>query len=127
MLGRKVRDAQTCIVRRIVPGSAVVAGFLALVLPSNAQPAVSVGGGLRTSFAHTEADDGTNTNRLPVDSLRIYINGSANDKIKFMLNTEYNTATNTVNLLDAVARVELNSKFNIWAGRLLPPSDRAGL
>ena len=30
-------------------------------------------------------------------------------------------------MLDAVARFELSPKFNIWAGRLLPPSDRANL
>ncbi len=32
-----------------------------------------------------------------------------------------------MNVLDAVARIELNPKFNIWAGRFLPPSDRANL
>jgi len=30
-------------------------------------------------------------------------------------------------VLDAAAQFELDPKFNIWAGRLLPPSDRANL
>ncbi len=77
--------------------------------------------------AHREHDNSTNSDRLPVDSIRLYVNGPVTSKIKFMFNTEYNGATNTVNVLDAVARVELSPKFNIWAGRVLPPSDRANL
>jgi hypothetical protein len=30
-------------------------------------------------------------------------------------------------VLDAIARLEFSPKFNIWAGRFLPPSDRANL
>ncbi|MEI9811473.1 MAG: hypothetical protein WDO18_01795 [Acidobacteriota bacterium] len=83
---------------------------------------------MRTSYVHTSPDGGEDTDRFPLDSVRIYLNGSVTSKIKFMLNTEYNGgATNTVNILDAVARVELSPKFNIWAGRVLPPSDRANL
>lgn len=127
MLGRKVRNARTFVVKRIVPTAAVVTGFFVLATPSKAQPSVSVGGGLRTSFTHTEFGDGSNIDRLPVESVRIYLNGAINDKIKFMLNTEYNSINNQVGILDAVARVELSPKFNIWAGRVLPPSDRANL
>jgi hypothetical protein len=44
-----------------------------------------------------------------------------------MFNTEYDGASNHIGVLDAVARFEFSSKFNIWAGRFLPPSDRANL
>ena len=44
-----------------------------------------------------------------------------------MFNTEYDGATNKIGVLDAVGRFELSPKFNIWAGRFLPPSDRANL
>jgi hypothetical protein len=44
-----------------------------------------------------------------------------------MFNTDYNSITNSVGVLDAVARIEVSPRFNIWAGRFLPPSDRANL
>ena len=44
-----------------------------------------------------------------------------------MLNTEYNGKTNAIGVLDAAAQFEFSPKFNVWAGRFLPPSDRANL
>jgi hypothetical protein len=55
------------------------------------------------------------------------VNGPVTDKIKFMFNSEYDGAGNHVNVMDAVARFEWSDKVNIWAGRFLPPSDRANL
>jgi hypothetical protein len=88
---------------------------------------VTVGAGLQTSFAHASPRGGDSTDQLLVNSVRLYVNGTAANNIKFMLNTEFDGGTNKVGILDAVARVELSPKFNIWAGRLLPPSDRANL
>jgi hypothetical protein len=76
---------------------------------------------------HNNPEDGDATNKFPFESVRLYLNGPVTKNIKFMFNTEYNGATNNVGVLDAIARVELHPKFNIWAGRLLPPSDRANL
>jgi len=104
--------------------------FLTLGSVSQAQVnlgPVTVGAGLRTSYVHTHVEGGTDTDRFPLDSIRLYVNGPVTSKVKFMFNTEYNGAANTVNVLDAVARLEFSPKFNIWAGRLLPPSDRANL
>ena len=101
-----------------------------LVTPLSAQiklGPVTLGGGLRTSYVHTEPDTGEPTDKFNLDSARLYVNGSVTEQIKIMFNTEYNGATNHVGVLDAAARIELNPKFNIWAGRLLPPSDRANL
>ncbi|MEO5922518.1 MAG: hypothetical protein ABIR70_01690 [Bryobacteraceae bacterium] len=115
--------------RRSVPAFLFVLGSLAAV-PAWAQVQlgpVTVGAGLRTSYVHNSSKGADDTDTFPLDSVRLYVNGPVTSKIKFMFNTEYNGATNTVNVLDAVARVEVNSKFNIWAGRLLPPSDRANL
>ena len=47
--------------------------------------------------------------------------------IKFMFNTDYNSVTNKIGVLDAVAEFDVAPEFNIWAGRFLPPSDRANL
>lgn len=104
--------------------------LLALPLALGAQTQlgpVTVGAGLRTGYVHNDVEGGDSTDRFPLESVRLYVNGPVTGKIKFMFNTEYNTATNNVNVLDAVARIELSPKFNIWAGRLLPPSDRANL
>ncbi len=62
-----------------------------------------------------------------MNSARLYVNGSAHKNIKFMFNTEYNGSTNAIGVLDAVAQISTSSKFNIWVGRFLPPSDRANL
>lgn len=91
-------------------------------------PPVTVGGGVRTSFVHTEPDGAADsTDAFLLDSARLYVNGSATSKIKFMFNTEYNGAQNDIEVMDAVARLEFSDKFNIWFGRFLPPSDRANL
>ena len=130
MLRRCVRNERAFIARRCAPVLLLLLGFLVLAPPSRAQVTlgpVTVGAGLRTSFVHTEPDGGGSTDQFLLDSARLYVNGPVTDKIKFMFNTEYDGATNKIGVLDAVARFELSPKFNIWAGRFLPPSDRANL
>ncbi len=106
--------------------SALTLGVAASAFAQTA-PAVSIGGGLRTSFVHTEPEDGDGTDKFLLDSARLYVSGSATDKIKIMFNTEYDGANNDVNVLDAAAQFGFSSKVNIWVGRFLPPSDRANL
>jgi len=101
-----------------------------LALPLTAQVKlgpVTIGGGLRTDYTHTEPDSGDPTDKFSLDSARLYVNGSVTDQIKIMFNTEYDGATNKIGVLDAVGRFEFSPHFNIWAGRVLPPSDRANL
>ena len=125
-----VRNERAFISGRCVPVLLLLLEFLVLAPPSRAQVAlgpVTLGAGLRTSFAHTDPDVGNSTDKFLLDSARIYINGPVTGKIKFMFNTEYDGATNKIGVLDAVGRFELSPKLNIWAGRFLPPSDRANL
>jgi len=82
---------------------------------------------LRTSFVETIPNSGGSSSQFALNDVRLYVNGSVYKDIKFMFNTDYNSVTNSVNVLDAVARVEVSPQFNIWAGRFLPPSDRANL
>ena len=53
------------------------------------------------------------------------------DHVSFMFNTEYEGSppdgNNAVQVLDAVAQLSWGDEINIWAGRFLPPSDRANL
>ena len=91
-------------------------------------PAVTIGAGMQTSFVHTDTDDGSDaTDSFALNSARLYVNGSATDKIKFMFNTEYDGSGNHVTLLDVAARFEMSNHFNVWVGRFLAPSDRANL
>ena len=82
---------------------------------------------MQSSFAHTDPEKDEGTDAFTLNSVRLYINGSATDQIKFMFNTEYDGADNDVNVLDAAAQIGFSGTFNIWFGRFLPPSDRANL
>jgi hypothetical protein len=103
----------------------------ATVAPLRAQdtplPPVTVGAGVQSSFVHTAPTGGTSTDTFPLNSVRLYVNGSAAKNTKFMFNTEYDGAGNHLTVLDAAAQFGLSDKFNIWMGRMLPPSDRANL
>ncbi len=91
-------------------------------------PPISLGAGLRTSFTNTNVDGSSgDANDFKLDSMRVYLSGAATDTIKFTFNTEYNSSTDSVIVMDAIARFEYSPEFNIWAGRFLPPSDRANL
>lgn len=118
------------IARRGAPALFSLMGLLAVAPLSHAQidlGPVTVGAGLRTSFVNTEPTGGSSTNQFLLNDMRLYVNGPVYQDVKFMFNTDYNSVTNTVDVLDAVARIEVSPEFNIWAGRFLPPSDRANL
>lgn len=90
-------------------------------------PPVSIGAGMRTSYTHDAPNSGTDTDSISLDSARLYINGSVTDKIKFTFNTEYNGSTDSLLLMDAIAQFNFSDQFHVWAGRFLPPVDRANL
>ncbi len=90
---------------------------------------ISVGLGIRTSFTNDSAGGATGSssrNDFALDSMRLYMNGSLNKYIKATFNTE-KKADESVGVIDAIAQFEFMPEFNIWAGRMLPPSDRANL
>ncbi len=89
--------------------------------------APKIGGGMRTSFVHTDPDEGDAEDRFLLDSARLYVSGSATKNLSFMFNTEYNGDSNDIGVLDAVAQFSFSPKVNVWVGRFLPPSDRANL
>ncbi len=101
-------------------------------------PPITVGAGLQTNFYDCDkgciSSPGTipsgdsSVNGFALDSIRLYVNGTVTDQIKFTFNTEYTgSGTNTVGVLDAIGRFEFSDKLNFWAGRFLPPTDRANL
>ena len=111
-------------------------GLVALPVAPALAGDVSVGGGLRTSFSSTDFDiddgeggsDSDSFSDFAVNSARLYISGKATENIGFMFNTEYNSNDEEIRIIDAVAQFSFaGGKHNIWAGRFLPPSDRANL
>src|SRR6202000_739016 len=95
-------------------------------------PSITLGAGMRTGFSADKPDGGKESDDFDLDSVRLYVNGSVTNDIKFTFNTEYTGDTggphdNKLQVLDAIARFEFSDEFNIWAGRFLPPSDRAHL
>jgi hypothetical protein len=105
--------------------------------PVAALPPISVGAGIQTSAYSCNTgcvySDGTvepgksSVQGFELDTIRLYVSGSITDTIKMTFNTEYTGATNNVGVLDAIGRFEFSDQLNIWAGRFLPPSDRANL
>jgi len=130
MSRRCVRKGRVLIARRCAAVLLLLLGSIVLAPPSRAQVTlgpVTVGAGLQTSFGHTEPDGGNSTDKFQLDHARLYVNGPVVGDIKFMFNTDYDSVTNKIGVLDAVAQIEVSPMFNIWAGRFLPPSDRANL
>jgi hypothetical protein len=130
MLRRCVCKDRAFIGRRCTPVLFLLVGLFVVAPPSRAQAnlgPITVGAGLRTSYVNTEPDTGNADNQFLLNDIRLYVNGPVYQDVKFMFNTDYDGATDRVSVLDAVARVEVSPEFNIWAGRFLPPSDRANL
>jgi hypothetical protein len=130
MLNEVVCSGPTTIARRFPPGLLASCFLLLTATALQAQdapgPPVSVGAGVRTSFVHSSPDGGDSTDVFALDSMRLYVSGTAAPKVKFMFNTEYDGG-NHVDVMDAAAQFEFLPGFNVWAGRFLPPSDRANL
>ena len=91
------------------------------------EPTLTVGAGIQTGYDHTEPSSGASTDQLQLDHLRLYFSGDLTSYLSAMVNTEYNSSTNNMGVLDAVGEFHTSPMFNVWFGRFLPPSDRANL
>jgi hypothetical protein len=130
MIRRRVGGEPAFTARRCAPALLVLSTFVLLAPPSQAQidlGPITVGGGIQTSYSHMQPDSGSGTDQFALGHARLYVNGSVTENIKFMFNTDYDSVTNKIGVLDAVAEFSFAPQFNIWAGRFLPPSDRANL
>ena len=132
MLRRRAGNGPAFLARRCTPVPLLLLGLLVLDPPSPAQinlGPVTVGAGLQTSYMNTDTSGnaGPDTNQFALDHIRLYVNGPVTDWLKFMFNTDYDSTTNKIGVLDAVAEIGSTPEFNLWFGRFLPPSDRANL
>ena len=125
----------------------VLTGALALTAFGNAQAGakididdtrwVSVGAGIRTSFTSVEDGSPSGDERSSdffLESTRLYLNAQLHEFIKLEFNTEIDEPLDfsddddvDIRVLDAIVKFEYNDYVNVWAGRHLPPSDRANL
>ena len=115
----------------------VAALVLCLVLPSLAFAGAKIkiddtkyfqiGAGFRATVALNEnsaPDAGEDALDINADNMRIYTVSQVHKNIQVEYNTEHSGGT--ITLLDAVAKFNF-APIEIWAGRHLPPSDRANL
>ena len=115
----------------------VAALVLCLVLPSLAFAGAKIkiddtkyfqiGAGFRATVALNEnsaPDVGEDALDINADNMRIYTVSQVHKNIQVEYNTEHSGGT--ITLLDAVAKFNF-APIEIWAGRHLPPSDRANL
>ncbi len=89
---------------------------------------LSLGLGLRASVASDSngAPNGGNSTNFSLDSVRLYVNGQLTKDIGATFNTERD-ANGNIEVLDGYARYQPRDEFNVWVGRMLPPSDRSNL
>ena len=129
---------------------ALVAGMAATVpnayasgtIKANDDQYISLGMGIRNSFTMAEdgsASGGQWSNRFGVDNARIYINGKIHKYVGFEFNTECFSCNggagatantiggNSVGMLDAIGKFEVNELVNVWFGRMLVPTERGEL
>ncbi len=109
----------------------VLAAVLAWgALPLRAQtfdPAFMVGAGIQTNYDYLNTVGLPSVNDFPLDHARLYFSGDVTNNISMMFNTDYDPASDSMKILDAVGEFHSSPKLNVWVGRFLPPSDRANL
>ncbi|MFV1922766.1 MAG: porin [Methylotenera sp.] len=98
---------------------------------------ITAGFGFITSYLSAEdgAPNGNDrSNDFNLNSARLYLSGSLNKYVKGMLNTERSGGGSglqgsgaNVEVIDANVQLQLTPEIAIWAGRFLPPSDRANM
>ncbi len=122
------------VVRAFTPGRCTLAclvGLLMGVTPSlraqGFEPTLTVGAGIQTSYDHTEPSSGSGLDQFELNHMRLYLSGDITKDFSVMFNTDYNTVTNNMGVLDAVGQFHASPTLNVWFGRFLPPSDRANL
>jgi hypothetical protein len=133
VLRRCVRIVRCLTLRRF--SLAWLVGLLLAASPLSAQtdtfqPSFTVGAGIQGSFHRNQTSlPGTSqgTDDFTLDHARLYFSGDITNYIAAMVNTEYQSANNSMQILDAVGQFHVSPKINVWFGRFLPPSDRANL
>ena len=115
--------------------AAAQSAYAGVELKISDDASVNLGVGLRTSYTSTERGAPNGTSRssdFNLDNVRLYMSGQYGKVIKVTFNTERfggpgAAGGDNVRVMDAIAQFEFMPEFNLWMGRMLPPSDRANL
>jgi hypothetical protein len=89
--------------------------------------ALTFGIGTRYSYARVErpkSSGGGHVSDPGLDSARLFFGASLNSRLKVVFNTEWDGAERRIRLLDLNAQYAYSPEVNVWAGRLVSPSDR---
>lgn len=109
--------------------AAVPLGATAATFDLGDDRSISLGLALRYSYTNADSPNGTanagHSTDYHLDSGRFLLGASFSKSLKVTLNTERKVGRTHV--LDAFAQFEPMPEFNIWAGRLVSPSDRANM
>ena len=90
---------------------------------------LSIDLGVRTSYTNSEVASSngiSHTSDFNFDSIRLGSSATFNKYIKGRLSIQKDP-NDFIRVMDAYVQLEFLDEFNIWAGRILPPSDRANL
>jgi hypothetical protein len=91
-------------------------------------PPITFGAAMKSSFTSSDIDGAPeDVNDFALDSARISLAGKATENIGVFFQTEYDSVDEEIRVIDVVARFSFSEQLNVWAGRFLPPSDRANL
>ncbi len=128
---RQQRPLKKLYVGMVLAGAALLPSVVQAGGTINFGPdqSIGVGFGVRTHFASIEdaAPDGDGRSQdFDLEDLRLYVSGSLNKYIKGTFNAN-KKSDNSMQVMDAIAQFEPSKEFNVWMGRMLPPSDRANL
>ena len=122
---RKQSAALPQLVSRLASVFCLVAGLLVSV-SAHAQLTVggiSLGAGLQTMYEHDQPTNGSSDDQFLVTHARIYISGPVYENlIKFTFNTDYDSATNKIGVMDAIAQFSFTPQVNIWAAAFSHPA-----
>lgn len=90
---------------------------------------LTVGMGFRGSMSNIEDGSASSTSHstdFELDNLELRFAVSLSEHFKGIANIAKN-ADSDIEVLDMIAHFAFSPEFNIWAGRMLPPSDRSNL
>jgi hypothetical protein len=87
-------------------------------------PTLTVGAGIQGTYQHTDQTGAPTTDNFALNHLRLYFSGDITKNFSAMVNTDYDSGSDTMKVLDAVGEFHTSPMLNIWFGRFLPPSDR---
>ncbi len=99
-------------------------------LPFGDGESLSVGLSMRSSFSSTSngsPDGQSKSSNFSADDMRLLLSAKMNDTIGATINVGRFAGDKGVDLIDGFASFDFAPAFHIWAGRFLPPSDRANM